>query len=250
MSKKKAWTYISASMMLVALLFFLSKGVIGGSVFHFSLMKGLVIPEVGLQGSQIAEMLELSIDSLPSYNTFSNRKATQKFSSHPVIKKAKVRKRKGGWIEIDYEMRKPIALVSNFTNTAVDEEGVLFPYHPFYTPKTLPMVCLPLKSPNSDIWGKSIAKEEIDLVSSIFSLLSKEEKSTLRSLDISHFDEENLGREEIVLVLEKKGEKILRLNAKHYPEQWSNWRVLNDHLEEGNCIIDMRLLDLAFIIVD
>ncbi len=247
-SKKKACATILISILFLLLIFYGVRWILDGGFFRFSTIRGIILPETGLRGEQIAEILGLSTDSTKSYLSFNDKAATLKLSSHPVIKKAMVKKKRGGWILVDYEMRVPIAVIGNFTNTVIDSEGVLFPYFPFYMPKRIPLVYLPMKKNYTPIWGNTIAKEEIGIVSSILALFSQEEKESLQMIDISHFDEENLGKEEITIKLKEKGEKTLRLNAPSYREQWRNWKELKKHLEAGDYIIDMRLVDLAFIV--
>ncbi len=43
-------------------------------------------------------------------------------------------------------MRTPYAYIGEFANTAIDKEGYLFPFRPFFTPKNLPILYIGLNA--------------------------------------------------------------------------------------------------------
>ena len=96
----------------------------------------------GLRTVYLAELLNLSVDRPTNLYSFNSKEARQKLLSSPLIKDANVRKIRPGTCHVDYTLRKPIAFIGDYTNTAIDANGVVFPFKPFFTPKILPSLYL------------------------------------------------------------------------------------------------------------
>ncbi len=235
-----------------------------------------------LKTSYLAELLDLSIDKPTNLYRFNAGDARSKLLANPLIKEAKVKKIRPGTVYIDYILRKPVAFLTDYTNTAVDAEGVLFPVKPFFTPKKWPDIYLGLEDsadrPHPDkIWGTSLKSKQTELALSLLDYITKycsSEKSRLQRIDVSQAYASSCGQRQIVIVMEDRIEqkingrmalcilpRILRLGTDNYLQGLANYLVLRDHLmqrmiqnldeqtviKQKPIVIDLRLSQLAFI---
>jgi hypothetical protein len=186
---------------------------------------------------------------------------------------------------VDYEVRRPIAWIADYQNTAIDRKGYLFPIDPFLSPKQMPEIYLGLPpfEAAEDSFGRSGGRWRAPLsnryLTLAFDLLQTFEGSPwreglrLQRIDVSNAFAPSLGRREIVLFTEeeisfKTGEatfvfpKILRLAPKDWNQQLQNFFALRRSMIEDykkqlvqlgeGCkfaprIIDLRVPQLAFV---
>jgi hypothetical protein len=240
-----------------------------------------------LKTSYLAELLGLSVDAPISLYALNLKKAAQKLLSSPLIKEAKMKKIPPSTLYIDYEVRKPIAWLADYSNTAIDREGFLFPGAPFFAPKNLPEIYLgmPPFGAETDLEGRKggewltpIKNRYLNLALELLEFLEGSpwrEGLHLKRLDVSNAFAPSLGQREIVLftkeeiIIRQNGQevicvfpKILRLAPKDYPQQLTNFFALRksmiedyrkqivSHTEGGRFsprIIDLRIPQLAFI---
>lgn len=232
----------------------------------------------GLKTGYLAEILDLSIDHPSNLYDFSTFEATKKLLQQPMIKEAKVRKIHPSTIHVDYVLRKAIAYVGDYTNTAIDEEGAFFPFKPFYTPKKLPEIYFGGDEKDTWIaWGERITGKRKELAFELLELSSQycDEWSSVSCIDISNAFAACEGQRQIILILEDRflrvvdGQtilciypRILRLRLENYHEQLGNYCLLRTYLREQDrnaslpgkgtvqqakaLIVDLRLSDLAF----
>jgi hypothetical protein len=238
----------------------------------------------GLKTVYLAELLELSIDQPKNLYSFNTKEALQKVLRSPLIKEAAIRKISPGTIHIDYTMRKPIAFLGDYSNTALDSEGVPFPVKPFFTPKKLPEIYLGLMEEeipgdSEFAWGKPIRGKQIDLAFALLNLASLyccDGMTSLSLIDLSRAFSLSCGQRQIVVGFEEKtvvksegkpviivSTRILRLSPDNYRQQLANYLMLRPYLEKREngllngslegivqakpIIVDLRLSDLAFI---
>lgn len=208
----------------------------------------------------LAEFLNLSVDRPTNLYRFDISEAKRKLLKNFIIKDADVKKIRPGTIYIDYVLRKPIAYLADFKNTAIDSEGVLFPAFPFFTPKKLPEVYLGLLS-----WEQCLHEHKsFQLMTSLLRFLeaSTQEKSIyLKYIDVSRAYAPSFGQREIIILIEDSVEqefngrfvvtthsRFLRLNKDNYERAWRNYLLLRDRLKnQKGSIIDLRIPHLAFI---
>ncbi|HSX11360.1 MAG TPA: FtsQ-type POTRA domain-containing protein [Chlamydiales bacterium] len=226
-----------------------------------------------LKTAYLAELLGLSADHPTPLYAINTKKAEAKLLSSPLIANAKVKRMPPGTLYIDYEVRKPLARLADYKNTALDKEGYLFPAAPFFSPKHLPEVYLGL--PPFTTWQISPKNPYLQLALEILSFLDTapwKEGIRIKRIDVSNAFAPTLGTREIVLFTEEElvlpqevvcvFPKILRLAPKDYPQQLNNFfalrrTMMDDYrrqlasLKQGGRfaprIVDLRIPQLAFV---
>ena len=219
-----------------------------------------------LKTSYLAELLNLSVDIPTNLYRFKTNEASRLLLKSPVIKNANVYKIFPGTIHIDYTMRRPVAVLADYTNTALDIDGITFPLKPFFTPKKLPELFLGLEQ-DSVLANKD---KHLLLALSLLSLINSkftDQGYILSRVDVSDVSAPSCGQRQIVIIFEKSVTKVidgepsthveshtLRLSPENYHSQLANYLVLRSFLQKKkeqeiskDMIIDLRLSDLAFI---
>ena len=213
----------------------------------------------------LAELMGLCVDRPMSIYQFDLDRARANLLKSPLIKEATIRARPPQTLTIDYVVRTPLARVYDYENLALDEEGHLFPFHPFFSQK-IPEVYLALPF-NQPLKGRGV-----DLALTLLKQLSSEELGIVR-IDVSQAFAESYGQREIVLMVEDelihRGVRFvipryLRLSPKNYLAELGNYLNLRTQLLEKEkkqlkttnqdavvrlpaMTIDFRIAQLAFI---
>jgi len=237
-------------------------------------------PKETLKAVFLAELLDLSVDQPTNLYRFNTQEAQQNLLKCPLIAKAELKKIKPSTILVNYTLRQPIAFLGDFTNTAIDEKGFLFPFKPFFTPKKLPEIYLGyLKEQQQDIWGSYLSGEASELAFTLFQLTSKHccsESTYIRKIDVSKAFAQSYGQRQIILIIEELIERqvegrvllctfpqIVRLSTEHFRQGIANYLVLRPFLKKQalnlpltedvnlvkgqEVIIDLRIPHLAYI---
>lgn len=213
-SYTKALLWILLSNFLVAALFFLSF-----SNASYERLKNAADPKFNihylmqtgpekeqLKTEYLAELLSLSQDEPVNVYQYPILEAQNKILKNPLFKTVSIKRVSPDTLLIDYTIRKPIAFLYNRSNTALDSEGKLFPFSPFYTPKKLPWIYLneALFFKNEAIWGKNLTFGEDKLKPiSLFNEIKKyalQFDLNLSSVDFSKIEESIFAKREIVLM--------------------------------------------------
>lgn len=184
----------------------------------------------------LCEWLDLSIDHPSNLYQLKKPDLEKKLLSSPLIKEAKVSKVLPDKLLIHYLIRKPIALLGDYHNVAIDQKGFIFPYQPFFSDKKLPVFYLGEKE---CAWNQPIKSPHFQTALKLYKLLPKE---SLRQIDVSKISEKSLGKREIVVTLEEQ--IYLRLTPDNYQEELANFQKIGA-MEGG--IVDLRIPQLAFI---
>ncbi len=237
-----------------------------------------------LQTSYLAELLRLSSDQPISLYAIDLSQAEERLTSSPLIAKAKVQRIAPHTLYIDYTVRRPLALLADYQNVALDVERRLFPLTPFFTPKQLPEIYLGLPPFGDEAdregrvgggWQRPLEGRHLQLALALLEFLSRPpwgETLHLQRIDVSNAFAKSLGQREIVLFLEEELEvglgriaifpKILRLSPKEYPQQLARFDLLRKQMSadyrlqiEKNQlsgrfqprVIDFRIAQLAFV---
>lgn len=213
----------------------------------------------GLKTVYLAELLGLSIDNPINLYAFNSKEALDKLLASPVIKEAKITKISPGTLWVDYSLRKPVAILGDYSNTMVDREGIPFPIKPFFTPKRLPEIFLGrldeeatdevnTGSEKGFSWGTTIHGKRLRLAFAILDFFTQQccdEITRLERIDVSKAFALSYGQRQIILVLEDNCEKkinglpvlctyprMLRLDSDDYEEQLRRYMVLRTYLHQ------------------
>ncbi|MGK5595151.1 MAG: cell division protein FtsQ/DivIB [Parachlamydiaceae bacterium] len=207
-----------------------------------------------LKTSFLAELLDLSVDQQKNIYQFSLKEAQERLERHPIIKQAIVKRVPPGTLYIDYSVRQPIAYLGDYSNSAVDEEGALFPFSPFFSPKRLPELYLDLTPPLN--WGDVLKHEKFDLALELLNIYSNsllKNHFDLCSIDVASAFAEKLGHQQIVIVLQSKAVQtkfIIRLPLKRYLKAFQSFATVQSAISSKNQFtsfsIDFRLFPLIF----
>lgn len=194
----------------------------------------------GLKTDYLAEILGLSIDD-PKYLDVED--VEQALKENPLIKSVSASYLNSETLYIDYTLRKPLFALMDLENTALDQDGHLFPLNPYFTPKKLPELCLGLEEIIP--FNKPLKGEEIALAADLYRLLKRD----VKRIDLSQISKSSLGKREIIVILELPNEvkHTLRLSTKNYENQLVDYQILRPAIQEKDLIIDLRVPELAYI---
>lgn len=209
-----------------------------------------------LKTMYLAELLDLSIDRPANLYRFNCAEGEQKLLASPLIKSAVIKKIRPGTLFIDYQMRVPAAYLGNRRNTAIDEEGSLFPFRPFFTPKILPSIYLGLDEEEVQ-WGKNLGnRNDFKLAMNVLKKLEllRSQSVVVNRIDVSQAFADSFGKRQVVVVLEEKAgssrQTYLRLNPDQVTQNLKNYETLRAYEGSKNYkvrIVDLRIPHLAFI---
>lgn len=200
----------------------------------------------------LAELMGLSKDK-PSYMmAFDLDVAKERLIQSPVIANADVKLRKPQSVYVDYEVKRPIAYLSDIRNLVFDETGSIFPLRPYFAPKKLPHVYIgAVKVPLTEIEKE---KQRLALeVMGYFYRATSEMSISLLQIDLCNCNHESLGKQEIIMKVEYNKQKhFLRLSSLEYRKEFSNYLEIKDKLVydynyANKLMIDFRLSDLAYV---
>lgn len=198
----------------------------------------------------LSEMLGLSTDNKISLYHFNTKKAREQLLSYAIFKEAEIFKIKPNLLFLDYTLRQPIAYVGDFSNSAIDQEGTLFPFVPFFSPKVLPEVFFGKESftfTENGLFGGFVAQQKMSILKTFLQKLSP---YTLFYLDLSRLDAPTLGKQEIVAEIQENGQKFLvRFSPTHYADEIETYFLLRkkSKMVEQSAIIDLRIPEVAFV---
>lgn len=215
-----------------------------------------------LKTSFLAELLSLAIDRPVNLYQFDLRGGQEKLLRFPLIKEATLKRIPPGTLYIDYAIRRPVAYLRDLENTAIDEEGYLIPFKPFFSPKKLPSIEVGIKNEKLK-WGEKLSHPNgelaLEIAKSIEELLAKTGLD-LTSIDASKAHTASLGDEKVVVTLEEGMSSrspgaaplhyTLILNVEKVRENLSRFKRLlhsKNELLSRSKVLDLRLDQLAFI---
>lgn len=211
-----------------------------------------------LKTAYLAELLGLSVDQPSHVYAFDCSAARRQLLAAPMIKSAHVSTFVPGTVYIDYTIRKPVAYLRDYSNTAIDSEGVLIPCDPFFTPKRLPEIYLGLPALDK-VWGTQVRDPRLDLALQLrdtWEKLALDDTINLKQIDLSRVDASSFGQRQIIVRLEERiGQGVLpvtlRIGLGHYEQALADYWVLRDTLRQQmlhtDVTIDMRIPQLAYI---
>lgn len=190
----------------------------------------------------LAELLGLSTDHPTHLYKFDLKEGEKKLLAFPLIKNASLKRIPPGTLYIDYEIRKPVAFLGDFSNTAIGDDSTLIPFQPFFSPKKIPIFILGLQGEKLQ-WGDKLTHPRALLAMEVYDSLAH---YTPIKIDVSKGDADSLGLQQILVMLEKEDHQTvtLILNPKNYKTALTKYALLE---KEDSPLIDLRLDELAFI---
>lgn len=253
--------------------------------YHIVALVQTGVEKEQLKTVYLAELLGLSIDHPHNLFTYDVLEAEKKLLACPLIKRAVVKKVSPGTLYVDYTIRKPLAFSGDYSNTAIDEEGVLIPFKPFFTPKKLPEIIFYKGRPKDvtlqdTLWGTSLSGPEFERAFAVINYCNEKYSSRgmrLMKVDVSNAMASSYGQREIVLEFEEvfQGAQfnyfkplllttLVRLNEGDVFKSIDRYALLRGsvlhkifvqaiHGKESMLlrfdpvVIDLRITDLAFI---
>ncbi len=211
---------------------------------------------------RLSELLGISVDFPIHYLDFNEKEAEKKLKSYPFFKEVQIEKRKPGAIYIDYTLREPIAIVKDYSDCAIDLEGVFFPYRAFYTTKKLPEIYYGAIESDLTQELKELSLETLQIAEQFL----KGQGYQIECVDVSKAFIENYPKQEIVLSIKTVASQFhfsyyLRLKPIDLNKQFSNFLVLSKELAKQeklfvklhqskkpkSKIIDLRIDGMALI---
>lgn len=203
-----------------------------------------------LKTSYLLELLGISKHSPQNLYRFDLKSGAEKLALSPLIEEASLKRIPPNTLYIDYSVRKPIAFLGDVTNTAIDKMGVLLPFHPFFSPKKLPIFILGVKKEDL-IWGKKIENGKFFLAFQVLKgLESKMSLLKAVKIDVSKAEAKSLGQRQIVAVvksLERGVENTLILNAERWLDGIDRYNALLNLPLDSFQVVDLRLDQLAYL---
>jgi hypothetical protein len=215
-----------------------------------------------LSSYYLQEVLDLSKDKPFYFEEFDAEIALQKLKQVPMIKEVKLTLYKPDTLYIDYTLRRPLFMMEDYENLAVDEEGYLFPFKPFYSPKQIPSLFLGETLSELCSFFKPIQSPSFEFAKQILKALegpSFEQRFQITRIDLSHALEKSLGQKEVIIDIasESFSESYkegflyhLRVTPKNYLKELGNYLVLHKelfstHMQQGEKQeLDERIVDL------
>lgn len=196
----------------------------------------------------LEELLGLSKKTPQNLYRFDLKKAKNQLLSSPLIEEATLKRIPPNTLYIDYLVRKPAAFLGDTTNTAMNEEGVLFPFHPFFSPKNLPVLVLGVQKEDVK-WGKKVENNKCSLAFAVLKdLEGRKNPFRVKKIDVSKADAKSLGSRQIVATIQNKDEEAtLILSTEHYSEGIDRYEILLNLTLDSFQVVDLRLNQLAYL---
>ena len=176
-------------------------------------------------------------------------KIQKKLQEFPVFKTIQSELTHGGELIVSYELRKPLYILKDYDNLGLDQEGVIIPITPYYSPKKLPEVYLGL---DKVTWNK---KHKIEYAHQIVSYFNKYRLDifNIKLIDLSLLDHAIPAYREVVLTVEVFGHShYLRINPQHVEKALDRYiRLFKEAKLMGQLqkpvIFDARILKFAVL---
>lgn len=183
-----------------------------------------------LRPAILAEWLDLSVDKPLNLYAIDLNKASKLLKKHLLVKKVKVFRDPPSTLVIESEIRKPVAFVGERSNIAIDKEGNVFPFSPFFTPKKLPKLFI----------GK---RENFPAAQKVLSwLIEKGRLEQVEFIDVRKAEADSLGEREVIMSFQ--GRLLVRLNPDSLEKGLQRFFKLN-RIKAG--LLDLRIDGLGFL---
>lgn len=234
--------------------------------YHIVALAQTTLMQEPLKTAYLEELLNLSFDQPSNLYLLNIQTVKELLLQSPLIKKAEVKKIFPGTLLVEYVARTPIAYLADYSNTALDADGVPIPFKPFFTPKNIPEIYLGLEVDDENkLWGQVIEDPRKTLSFDVLNWVYKnwgDKRLQVKRIDTSRAYSSSYGDRQIIMTCDDILEEctvplILRLHTQNYLEGLANFKALREYLLKHKkikkdevvkpLIIDLRLSQLAFL---
>jgi hypothetical protein len=194
----------------------------------------------------LAELLQLSTDSATYLYSFDLQAGERRLLACPIIKTAKIKRIPPCTLYVDYALRKPVAFLKDFTNTALGQDFMLMAFHPFFSPKKIPEIVLGI-SHEKWRWGDTLTHPSARLAMDLCADLIQYGYKVIR-IDASKAYAESLGGQQLLAIVEAPGSHhptTLIFNPKTCSQALESYAALQWHTPPE--LVDLRVHQLALI---
>jgi hypothetical protein len=210
-----------------------------------------------LKTAYLAELLGISSNRPENLYRINLAQAEQKLLNSPLISYAKVKRVPPGALYIEYKIRKPVAYLTDRVNAALDQEGYVIPFKPFFAPKRIVHIYLGLDPSQELVWNQKLEDERLDLAWNLLNALKSAESIYVKQIDLSRVAAPSLGDRRVVVVVDllmengDKVERYLLLNTDNPYEGIARFLAFTPHgrewAKEKNLVLDLRVPELGMI---
>jgi hypothetical protein len=203
--------------------------------------------------------LDISAETSRSLFALNPDAAQKRLLGCPAVAKARVWRLLPGTIGVEYALRPPVATIAGLKNVGVDRYGTLFFLFPFYAPKRLPAIVVPIQSVKTLSEAQRairLAKETpiaLGLLERIQEVVGPRH-IVVDSIDVVHLREHNVFRREVVVVfsplLAKDKHLYVRIGSRNILVTLDLLPALCDRLLSGGFrsgTIDLRYERMAIL---
>lgn len=207
----------------------------------------------------LSELLDIQAEKPCSIFALDLDTARRRFLSCPSVAHARVWRLLPGTLGIEYGLRSPVATIAGLKNVGIDRYGTLFFLFPFFAPKRLPALVLPIE-PAKDLLevqrAVRLAKETpiaLKLLERIQEVVGPRH-IVVDSIDLVHLREHNVFRREVDVVftslLSKDKRLYVRIGSRNILAVLDLLPALCDRLLSGGFrsgTIDLRYERMAIL---
>ena len=207
----------------------------------------------------LSELLDVQAEKPCSIFELDLNVAQQRLLSCSAIAHARVWRLLPGTLGVEYALRPPVATIAGLKNVGIDRYGTLFFLFPFYAPKRLPALVLPIQPAKELLEAQRairLAKETpiaLRLLEGIQEVVSPRH-IIVESIDLVHLGEHNVFRREVVVVfsslLSKDKHLYVRIGSRNILATLDLLPALCDRLLSGGFrsgTIDLRYERMAIL---
>jgi hypothetical protein len=171
----------------------------------------------------LTELLHLDTESNISLFALQPQETRERLLSCPAVESAKVWRLLPGTLGIEYALRTPVATIAGFKNVGIDASAIAFFLFPYYAPKRLPAIVVPIGdlSTLTDVQRRirriketAIALRLIEIITPI----AHRHHLAVDLVDLSHFHQQSVFRREVIIaftpLLSKDERLYVRVHSK------------------------------------
>lgn len=151
---------------------------------------------------------------------------------------------------IDYTLKKPLFILGNVYNAAVDLNGSIFEYAPYYSAK-LPTLYIPSSEKSGRDCLENRVCSIVKTMQPLLSLLQEKSSSNIERVDLRQMFADTLGKKEIVITISYDDRRHILRFSPFFLESGINSYILllkdGEYIKKESHIIDLRIDKNVFL---